>query len=851
MSLETGTAFASERELVRESSAGNSLAGSCAISGVEASSDLAGSAAVCSSAAGFCGEQPEMKANTRKAVIEMRHKPRAPVSDAVWEVPRFGNMRPMTRFIPFLTWNDTRLFISCFLMPEPSKRATTALLAVFIVLAIVAVYGPVVGFDFTNYDDADYVTNNPPVRAGLTWAGIQWAFTHSHSANWHPLTWISHMCDCSLYGLRAGGHHTTNLLLHIANSLLVFALLRELTGAVWRSGLVAGLFALHPMHVESVAWIAERKDVLSGFFGLLSLWAYARFCRGRGNESQLGEAGLVGQVTRVTRRAVFYWLSLLFLALGLLSKPMLVTWPFVMLLLDFWPLGRFKGPESRRVVILEKVPFLLLAIGSAVVTFLVQKSAKAISSLAQTSLGDRLINTLVSYFLYVWKLFWPSRLAVLYPKVVHWSAGLVVGAAVLLLGVTGLVLWQRKERPWLFTGWAWFLGTLVPVVGLVKVGSHSIANRYTYLPSIGLFLMVVWAAAELWNRVKGASRETDGSAFCFFVPSVACAVLLVPCALAAQREVYHWQNTLRLFTRTLAVTRENYLAWTSLAFDFSDFKELNQAESCLQNALRIYPAFEEGWTKLASVRLDQHRVEEAQRDCKNALQLNPISPGAHSTLGLAYVKQGKTNDALAEYSEALKNNPGFASAHYNLANLLAAQGKFSDAREHYEASLRTDPYSADAHNNLAYMLVRTGDLTGAVAQFRAALELEPRSWHARYGLGDTLMRLKAYDAATEELRLVIIQKPDFLSARLQLGLALVTQGKMNQAIAEFAEAAKLNPESALAHYQLAAALLNAGKMNEALGAARKAAELARGAGQEDLARRSEELVRKLGTEGKQ
>jgi len=710
------------------------------------------------------------------------------------------------------------------------KLEPAGLICLLLVLLILAVYLPVVGFDFTNYDDPDYVTKNPPVQAGLKWDGVCWAFTHSHSANWHPLTWLSHMADCEVYGMRPGGHHLTNLLLHTANTLLLFLWLRSMTGALWRSGMVAALFALHPMHVESVAWIAERKDVLSAFFGLLALWAYGNYAKAR-------VPGL-GSKARELHVSRYYILALVFLALGLMSKPMLVTLPFVMLLLDYWPLRRFgfchahpqeirsekaasgdeqsEGEQGRpasivarerlRRVVLEKIPFFALAAASSLVTVFVQRAVDALAPLELTPLRARVINALVCYFLYLRKLVWPSHLAVLYPEVNHWPLAQIVLAAAVLGVLSVVVLRQRRERPWLLTGWAWFLGMLVPVIGLVKVGSHLIADRYTYLPAIGLFIILAWGAAEF----AGSSVRRRA------LVGTAMAAVLAACAVAAAAQVLFWRNTQTLFRRALAVTTSNYVAYTSLAFDFAEHKRPDQAEQCLRASLEINPAFEPAWTKLATVLVDQGRVDEAIDDCHRALRLDPRSVAAHSILGLALLQQGQTNEAIMHYSEALRYRPEFADAHYNLANVLAHQGDFEKATEHYRAALRSEPDSADAHNNLAYMLVREGKLAEAVPEFRAALRLQPDSWSARYGLGDALVRQGQFQEGAWELSQVLRAQPELASARLQFGVAQAAQGKLDEAAAAFSEVLRQKPELVLARYHLAVVLSRQGKIKEAL-----------------------------------
>jgi len=643
-------------------------------------------------------------------------------------------------------------------MAEKTQRKQAVIIALLLALAVAVVYWPVAGFDFTNYDDNHYVTSNPHVLKGLSWEGVCWAFTQGYSGNWHPLTWLSHMLDCQLFGLKPAGHHMTNLLLHMVNSVLVFLVLRSLTGALWRSACVAAFFALHPLHVESVAWIAERKDVLSAFFGLLCLWAYGRYAEVQrltpevpSREAVAGKtpaanckkaqaAHFTFHVSRLTSHASFFYaLALVFLALGLMCKPMLVTWPCLLLLLDFWPLGRtgimhqgrFTFHVSRITqLLIEKVPFFALTAASSVVTFLVQRGWGAVAPLDDMPLGLRLANVPVSYLRYLGKLIWPSDLAVIYPYVQSWPAGVVAEAVLVLAGVTALALWQRHRRPSLLVGWAWFLGTLVPVIGLVQVGNQSIADRYTYLPSIGFFVLVVWGAAA----VLGGSRVGRR------MGATLAAMAVVIFALMARTQVSYWQNTDTLFSHTLAVTKQNAVAQNSLGFYYASRGQPEAAILAFQAALAIQPANPYSWQGLGSALIDQRKYAEAVAACDAALKVNPHMAQAHSTLGLALTKLGQTNDAVRHYEEALRLQPELAEANYNLANALAAQKQYDAARQHYEASLRSDPGSADAHNNLAYMLLQQGKLERAEAEFRLALALQPDLWQARRGLASVLMR---------------------------------------------------------------------------------------------------------------
>jgi len=765
-------------------------------------------------------------------------------------------------------------------MLEKPKLVRPGPIILVLALTVVGVFLPVIGLDFTNYDDPDYVIENRPVLAGLTLKSLGWAFTHSHSANWHPLTWISHMLDCQLYGLNPAGHHFTSLLFHAANSLLLFLLLRSMTGAIWPSACVAVAFALHPLRVESVAWVSERKDVLSAFFGLLCLWAYAKYVKAtaaRSLKSDIEEELAGRSADRILRRR-YQVLALIAFALGLLSKPMLVTWPFVMLLLDYWPLHRFEvsGLRSQlpilKRLLIEKIPFFALSAASCVVTVLVQKAAGA---LASAPVGTRILNALVCYFRYIFKLVWPTRLAVLYPEVPHWPVSQVLIAAFALATITLLTLWQIKRRPWLFAGWAWYLGTLVPVIGLVKVGSQSMADRYTYLTTIGLLIMLVWSVAELVSKVPKL----------WPIVGIGFGAVMLACTFTTDSQLLYWRNTDTLFRHAIAVTRNNYVAYSSLAFYYADHQEMRQAENCLRASLAINPEQYQAWNKLGSVLIDERRYDEALAASERAISLDPHFAPAHSTLGLALMKVGRTNEAVAEYSEALRLRPDFAPAHYNLANALAAQGQFEQAREHYSASLQSDPDSAaaaDAHNNLGYMLAREGNLDGAVSEFRAAIARRPRSWQAQYGLGETLARQAKLDEAAAAFSAVLAMRPAHPLAHYQLALILTRQAKTRDALPHFHEAIRLSPNFAdalnrlawilathpdpqirkageavalaergcevtgykkpITLQTLAAAYAEAGRFDEAVSTAEKAQRLLATSNQEELVRRNEKLL---------
>jgi tetratricopeptide (TPR) repeat protein len=736
-------------------------------------------------------------------------------------------------------------------MPENQNTKHRLIVAGLLALGTLAVYLPVLGLDFTNYDDPDYVTENPAVRAGLTGPGLAWAFSHFHSGNWHPLTWASHMLDCQLFGLNPAGHHFSNLLFHTANVVVLFLVLGWLTGTVWRSAVVAGLFALHPLHVESVAWISERKDVLSTFFGLLSIWAYGKYVRIHGSRFL----------------HPFYLLALGCFALSLMSKPMLVTLPFVFLLIDFWPLGRLRlGPGKQgdhptvrlSRLLVEKLPLFALSAASGVVTFLAQKSGGAVASLQQLPLGARVVNAVVSYGRYLAKTFWPADLAVIYPAVPHWPAGIVVLAIVVLVAITAISAGQYRRRPYLIFGWAWFLGMLLPVIGLIQVGNHSIADRYTYLPVVGLFIMLSWGLAGLTESFRPGMRplvatatkpanwltQSPGRVIWWLV----FGALLVLCGLMTHSQLRYWRNTETLFRHALAVTGDNFVAWNSLGFYYAGKSQGERARGCFDAAIAINPGNAFSWSGLARVSLEEGRYDEAINQARAALKLDPRLAEVHATLGRALARQGKVDEAIVEYSEALRLRPEYGPAHYNLANVLAGRGQLAEARQHYQQAVRLDPGSADGHNNLAYVLAQEGKLNESISEFRAALALDPGLWQGHFGLAEALNRAGQTREAIEHYRQVLKTRADFSEALNRLAWILAVNNA--PPIRDGAEAVRLAERACeltqnkqpIYVLTLAAAYGEAGRFGEAIDAAQKARAIAELSGKTNLVRQSEVMV---------
>jgi Flp pilus assembly protein TadD len=603
-----------------------------------------------------------------------------------------------------------------------TKNQLAALICLALALVTTALYWPMTHHNFINFDDDDYITNNSHVKAGLTWAGAIWAFQTGAAANWHPLTWLSHMLDCQLYGLNPGGHHSTNLLFHVANTLLLFLLLRQLTGALWRSAFVAALFAWHPLHVESVAWAAERKDVLSAFFWMLALIAYTRYVRKSEIRNPKSEV-------RNQSSKVFYGLSLLAFACGLMSKPMVVTLPFVLLLLDFWPLNRFsrfqvsssenlstldpvkeRGPhgalrpqpstKSAFRLIYEKLPFFALTLAASVVTYFVQTSGRTLWSPGDLTFSDRVANALWAYERYISKTFWPADLSIFYPYPHHWPAGLVIGAALLLAIWSGLLIWRARQNPCLFVGWFWFWGTLIPAIGLVQVGSQSMADRYMYIPSVGLFILVVWGGNDFLNRRPHWRRIT----------TFAGGVALAGCLVGTEIQLSYWQNSIKLFRHAIEVTTDNFVAYTCLGETLSDLGLKKEAMLLCAEAVQIAPNSPVAQYNFGMALLQNNRLDEALAHLDAAARLAPHNSEVQYNFGLFLLLHNKPDKAASHFAATLVERPDFAEAHCRLAQALSQQHKSKEAIFHYREALRLKPEFPEAKAALDQILSTNSNL---------------------------------------------------------------------------------------------------------------------------------------------
>jgi len=608
----------------------------------------------------------------------------------------------------------------------PRSAATTFRqpdLLILLGLAVMtfAIYAQVIGHQFITLDDDAYIKGNVMVNRGVTLAGVAWAFSTFDQGNWHPLTWIAHMMDSQLFGMNAGGHLLVNALIHIANTLLVFWFLFRTTHARWPSALAAALFALHPLHVESVAWAAERKDTLSTFFGLLSLIAYVRYAKG----------------PSIRRYA---WVAIT-LVLGLLAKPMLVTWPFVMLLLDYWPLRRFDLTPRKEMatklwpLLREKFPLFALVAASAVITTIAQSHGGAVRTFQDFPIALRLTNALVSYVKYLLLTFWPNDLGVYYPYTTSGTpAWQIICAAFLLIGITAFCFFQRKSRPYLVVGWLWFMGALVPVIGIVQVGGQTMADRYFYIPSIGLFIVIAFGLADIAKTRRVA-------------PSLSAAVasgILLALAILTNAQIHRWSDSFTLFKHTLAVTPPNLMIENNLGSALSRSGLHDEAGAHFEKALQIIPAHYDSLLydtllNMGITRFYQNRLPEAIEYCQSALRVRPDAPKAHDLLGMALAMQGHGEAALDEMRHAAELAPNDADIQKDLGVTLARLGRIPESIDHFHEALRLNPYNASAHNNLGLSLLESGKPGESIPEFEAALRLNPEL----QGAADNLRRAQA------------------------------------------------------------------------------------------------------------
>ncbi|MBN2396951.1 MAG: tetratricopeptide repeat protein, partial [Deltaproteobacteria bacterium] len=706
------------------------------------------------------------------------------------------------------------------------------MICLLIAAAILAVYWQVGDHAFISFDDRMYVTENPHVRAGLTLEGIRWAFVATDAHNWHPVTWLSHMVDYQMYGLHPKGHHLTNVIFHMLNSILLFLVFTRMTGAVWKSAFVAALFAIHPIHVESVAWVAERKDVLSAFFWMLTMGSYAWYV----------ERPAAGR----------YALVLLFFALGLMAKPMLVTAPFVLLLLDYWPLGRLRNisqdsdekhpggteSENRKTrkqpakhaapsstitglvhqwklilpFLREKIPLFVLAAASGVIT--VHAQHNVMKSFELYPFGTRLANALVSYASYMGKMVVPTHLAIFYPHpegtLAIWQIG---GAAVLLLGATTAV-WMLR-RSYLAVGWLWYLGTLVPVIGLVQVGLQSMADRYTYIPLIGLFVIVAWGIPEL--AAKWRYRST--------ALAVSAGVLVSVLMMMTFAQVKTWENDITLFQHATGVTEDNWWAHYNLGLALAQKGDSDTAVRHFEESLRIEPRRPDTLMNIGVIHAKRGDIEAAADYFSRALEIQPDNLRAHLNAGLALLQGGKTDKAVSHFRVCLRIAPDHPEAHYHLGLALAESGDTDGAIKYFSNTIRLTAGHARAHNSLGIALSRKGRVADAAAHFREAVKINPDFAEARTNLERAEVVLHETDRIIEKLRMLLAAHPGDHTLHYDLGIAYYRRGEFDEAVHYYLKALSINPDAVQVLNNLAVVYMIQEKYAEAISVFNRMAEI--------------------------
>jgi tetratricopeptide (TPR) repeat protein len=592
------------------------------------------------------------------------------------------------------------------IISKETDGLTVAAVCILLAAIVWIGFGQTVWHHFVNYDDGMYVYQNPDVLRGPTRKGLLWSFTSATIGHWHPVTWWSHMLDCRLFGLWAGGHHLTNVLLHGSVAILLFLTLHQMTGSLLRSGFVAALFAVHPLRVESVAWISERKDVLSGIFFMLALLAYGRYARG-------------------PRHAVDYLLVLIFFALGLMSKGMLVTLPFVLLLLDYWPLERFRG-QSRSQLLVEKIPLFALSALSILATTL---SPEKVAPAFRESLSARLENAAVSYVIYLKQMFYPSGLTIPYFNPPNGFSLLKVGLVLaLLIAVSIGVFLFRKTHPYLTVGWLWYLGMMLPVIGIVQISYYARADRYTYLPQIGLSIMLTWGMADLFARWR-RKRE---------ILTAAALVVVATLLVRTRSQASYWHDSEKLWHHALGVDGNNFVAHTNLGLALDEKGQPDAAIAEYEKALQIQPAYAEAHNDLGNALAGVGRLTEAIAQYQKALELVPGLPQVHNNLGAALAQNGQLTEAIAHFQKAIEINPDIAGAHLNFGHALLQMGHPDEAIPHLLKALEIRPDLVDADKQLADLFLREGRLDDAITCYRRVLQRRPDDAEARLNLAKIL-----------------------------------------------------------------------------------------------------------------
>ncbi|MHC4738665.1 MAG: tetratricopeptide repeat protein [Planctomycetota bacterium] len=709
-------------------------------------------------------------------------------------------------------------------MDKTSSRYCIVLIYLVLILSGFIAYEPMRHNDFVGFDDDKYVTQNPLVKMGLARESVKWAFTSTYLSNWHPLTWLSHMLDCQFFGPEPFWHHLTNLLFHIANTVLLFWLLKKMTGRIWPSAFVAAAFALHPLHVESVAWVSERKDILSGLFWMLTIAAYIQY----------------------TKHHNIGWYLLVFLAfgLGLMAKPMIVTLPFVLLLLDYWPMQRFQLRSQSELggtgisilktsrLIIEKIPLFVLMLISSVITFVVQRRAMEMDTGVDISLITRISNAIVSYLAYILKIFYPTRLAVLYP---HLGSSLplwqIIVSFLILATISAGVIYNARKRRYLLVGWLWYLGTLLPVIGLVQFGVQAMADRYTYLPSIGIFIMIAWGASEILTRWR---YQRIGLA-------ITAAIVLTGMLLCTRMQLRHWRNSFTLFEHTLKVTKNNFTMHYNYGYMLSTQGRFADAVMHFDKALQINPQYHDAYNNKGLALLELGEIDKAIECFNEVLKLKPDFHRAHNNLGMAFYRMGKTDLAIEQWLESVRLSPDDDTSHFNLGMEFIKQDKIDKAIEHFNRVVEIRPYWPEAHYKLGIAYYRQGRLDLAAKQCARALSLKPDYTEANISLAHNLFELGRIQQAIDYYYRLLRLQPNQVEVLNNLTWILATIE--DEKFQNPAEAVKFAQRACqLTGYQqpqildtLAVAYAAAGNFPEAIKAAEKALKLAESSGEKDFA----------------
>jgi Flp pilus assembly protein TadD len=596
------------------------------------------------------------------------------------------------------------------------------LLCIALCVITLAVYMQVGNHQFLGFDDNDYVTSNPHVTSGISYKNIVWAFTSIEAANWHPITWLSHMADVQIYGVNPRGHHITNVIIHSVSSVLLLLLLLRITGSLWQSSWVAALFALHPLHVESVAWVAERKDVISAFFWFLTLLMYSEYV--------------------AKRKPGLYILALFSFMLGLMSKPMLVTLPIIMLLMDYWPLGRYRDEEQEQglrqlfhrslPLVREKLPFFACSLFSGIVTIYAQHMGGATRSLEVVPFLLRIENSLVAYVTYIIKTLWPHDLAVLYPFPSTLPLWQVIGSLCVLILVTVSTIRYRRRNPYLAVGWFWFLITLVPVIGLIQVGNQAMADRYMHIPVIGLFIMAAWGVPDLTTGLQHRKA----------ILAVIAGATIVVSGVLTWHQLGYWRDSISLFRHTLHVTTGNYLIHNNLGTALFEKGVLNAAIQEYQMALQTNPNYTKAHYNLGVVLAEKGDLDAAIREYQIVLRISPNDMEAHNNLGAAFTGKGNLDAAIQEYQVALRISPNNKDTHNNLGVAFVSKGDLDSAINEFRNVLRLNPNDIDAHSNMGVALAKKGDLNAAIQEFQTVLRITPNDTYAHDNLGRALAEMK-------------------------------------------------------------------------------------------------------------